>query len=291
MGRKGYVIMKLVLHNGEIKEVDTSTIFNNQYNADGERVYDTKVKYIIDDIRLGDFYCGGGKQGTYDEVAQAIAETRAKINKCEGCYWFHKHTRIEDECKSHREEIVVDNRKIISESKRTVYEVSCAYVPDYRDKCVHDIDDKPRLFRDVADCFFCQYPEGIPDMKPLREFMIANADKYGIVPRWSEDKLSIENTFQHKKKFGSYQFEASHWSKYFELENARNRFKFYIDCDNKKFILDDGIGYKVVDKLTEHINEYDYEAKQHKFYDAPIKNYDKFATWLWQIVDDFNASK
>ena len=279
--------MKLVLHNGEIKEVDTSTIFNNQYNADGERVYDTKVKYIIDDIRLGDFYCGGGKQGTYDEVAQAIADTRAKINKCDGCWWFNKHTRIEDECVN---ETIKEGNKLVRIEKRA-YEISCSYVPDYRDKCVHDIDDKPRLFREVANCFFCQYPQGIPDMKPLREFMIAHADEYGIVPRWSEDKLSIENTFQHKKKFGSYQFEASHWSKYFELENARHRFKFYVDCDNKKFILDDGIGYKVVDKFTEHKCEYDYNTKQHKSYDAPIKNYDKFATWFWQIVDDFNASK
>lgn len=280
--------MKLVLHNGEIKDVDTSTIFDNQYiTTNGERVFDTEIKYIIDDIRLGEFYCSSVKQGTYDEVAQAIADERNKIYKCEGCYWFHRHTRIDDECS--KEEIKEGNKRITIEKR--AYEISCAYIPDYRDKCVHDIDDKPRLFREVADCFFCQYPQGVPDMKPLREFMIAHADEYGIVPRWSEDKLSIENTFQHKKKFGSYQFEASHWSKYFELENARHRFKFYIDCDNKKFILDDGIGYKVVDKLTEHINEYDYETKKHKSYDAPIKNYDKFATWFWQIVDDFNAQK
>jgi hypothetical protein len=283
--------MKLVLRNGEIKEVDTTFIFNNQYNTtDGKRIHDTEVKYIIDDIRLGEFYCSSVKQGTYEEVAQAIADTRAKINKCDGCYWFHKHTRIEDECKHDREEIVVDNRKIISESKRTVYEVSCAYVPDYRDKCVHDIDDKPRLFREVADCFFCKYPQGVADITPLREFMIANADKYDIVPYWGDQKLSVENRFKHYKPFGSYVFESAQGS-YFELENARNRFKFYIDCDNKKFILDDGIGYKVVDKFTEYKSEYDYNTKQHISYHAPIKNYDKFATWFWQIVDDFNASK
>lgn len=283
--------MKLVLHNGEIKEVDTSFMFTNQYNVDGERVYDTAVKYIIDDIRLGEFYCGGGKQGTYDEVAKAIADKRAQINKCEGCYWFHEHTRVEDECYNKREEIRDGNRKVVVENKKVVYEISCAYIPKYGDKCVNDIDDKPQLFREVADCFFCKYPQGVPDMKPLREFMIANADTYGIVTRWSEDKLSIENTFRHKKLFGSYHFEAPYHSKYFELENARNHFKFYIDCTNKKFILDDGIGYKVVDKLTEHKYEYDYHTKTHKSYDKPITNYDKFAAWLWQIVDDFNATK
>jgi hypothetical protein len=50
--------MKLVLNNGEIKEVDTTHIFDNQYNTtDGKRIMDTEVKYIIDDIRLGEFYC------------------------------------------------------------------------------------------------------------------------------------------------------------------------------------------------------------------------------------------
>lgn len=284
--------MQLVLKTGEIKEVDTNFIFDNQYNTtDGERVYDTAVKHIIDDIRLGEFYCSSVKQGTYDEVAKAIAEERAKINKCEGCYWFHEHTRVEDECYNKREEVCEGNKKVVVENRKVVYEISCAYIPKYKDKCVHDIDETPKLFREVNDCFFCKYPQGVPDMKPLKEFMIAHADEYGIVPRWSEDKLSIENTFQRSKPFGSYKFEASHWYDCFELENARNRFKFYIDCDNKKFILDNGIGYKVVSTLTEHKCEYDYNTKTHKSYDQPITNYNKFATWLWQIVDDFNATK
>lgn len=284
--------MQLVLKTGEIKEVDTTHIFNNQYNTtDGVRVMDNEVKYIIDDIRLGEFYCSRVKQGTYDEVAKAIAEERAKINKCEGCWWFHEYTRVDSECSRKREEIKDGNKKIIVENSKTVYEVSCAYVPKHGGKCVHDIDETHKLFREAQDCFFVKYPQGVPDMKPLKEFMITHADEYGIVPRWSEDKLSIENTFQRSKPFGSYKFEASHWYDCFELENARNRFKFYIDCDNKKFILDNGIGYKVVSTLTEHKCEYDYNTKQHKSYDQPIKNYDKFATWLWQIVDDFNASK
>ncbi len=278
--------MKLVMHNGEIKEVDTSTIFDNQYiTTDGERVYDTKVKFIIDDVRLGEFYCGGGKQGTYDEVAQAIADTRAKINKCNDCWWFNDHTRIKDECYRDVKETIEGNKKIIITNEKVVYELSCSHTK--YGGCVHDINDTPKLFREATQCFFCEYPQGIPDMKPLRQFMIDNADKYGIVPRWAEDKLSIENSFIHKKQFGSYRFEANHWYNYFELENARNRFKFYVDMVNKKYILDNGIGYKVVDKLTEHKCEYDYKTKQYKSYDRPIVNYDKFATWFWQIVDDF----
>ena len=280
--------MKLVLHNGEIKEVDTSFIFNNQYNTtDGKRIHDKDVKYIIDDIRLGEFYCCSKKQGTYDEVAKAIAEERAKINRCSECWWFHKLTRIKDECEKVKTR--EGNKEIINE--KTVYEISCSYIPNYSGKCVHDIDETPILFREKTFCFFCEYPEGIPDMKPLRQFMIDNAEKYGIVPYWGNQELSIKNSFTHKKQFGSYKFEANYSGRYFELENARNHFKFYVDFANKKYILDDGLSYKIADKLTEHKCEYNQETKQHKSYDEPIKNYDKFAEWFWQIVDDFMTAQ
>lgn len=272
--------MKLVLHNGEIKEVDTSFIFDNQYNTtDGKRICDKDVKCIIDDIRLGEFYCCSKKQGTYDEVAKAIAEERAKINKCNDCFWFHKFTTVKDECST--EKTREGNREIIIEKR--VYDISCSYVPEYSNKCVHDIDETPILLREKTFCFFCEYPDGIPDMKPLRQFMIDNAEKYGIVPYWTSDKLSIENSFTHNKRFGSYNFKAYCHSGYFELENARNHFKFYVDFANKKYILDNGIGYKVVKYLSE--SKYDY-TKQ-KSISQPITNYDKFATWFWQIVDDF----
>ena len=279
--------MQLVLHNGEIKEVDTSFIFSNQYNTtDGERIMDTDVKYIADDIRLGEFYCGGGTQGTYDEVAQAIAEERSKINKCNDCWWFHEYTRIEDECHRESKEIIEGNKKTIITNEKTVYEVSCAHTK-YGDKCVHDIDDTPKLFREATQCFFCEYPEGIPDMKPLRQFMIDNAEKYGIVPYWGDQELSIENPFTHEKKFGSYKFEAGRWHDYFELENARNHFRFYVDVEKKQYILCDYSSYKIAKKFIEHKCEYDYKTKEHKSYDEPIKNYDKFAEWFWQIVDDY----
>lgn len=276
--------MKLVMHNGEIKEVDTSFIFSNQYNTtDGERVHDTAVKYIIDDIRLGEFYSCSKKQGTYDEVLEAIKEERSKIHKCSECWWFHEHTLIKDECHRHREEIIEGNKKTVISNDTTVYEISCAHKPKYGDKCVHDIDEVPTLFREKQFCFFCEYPEGIPDMKPLKQFMIDNAEKYGIVPYWSDQELSIENPFTHIKKFGSYKFEASKWHDYFELENARNHFEFYVDVANKKFILCDYSSYKVKKYLG--TDEYNHQTKKSTY--APIKNYDKFAEWFWQIVEDF----
>ena len=276
--------MELVLHNGEIKTVDTKFIFSNQYNTtDGERIHDKEVKYIIDDIRLGEFYCCSTKQGTYDEVAQAIAEERGKINKCADCWWFHEHTRIKDECHRKSEEIVEGNKKTIITNEKTVYEISCAYIPKYSDKCVHDKDKTPTLFREKNFCFFCEYPQGIPDVKPLKQFMIDNADKYGIVPYWGDQELSIENPFTHTKKFGSYQFESGRWHNYFELGNARNHFRFYVDFANKKFILCHYDSYRIKRYLGE--DKYNYQTRKSTY--EPIKNYDKFAEWFWQIVDDF----
>lgn len=278
--------MKLVLKTGEVKDVDTTHIFGNQYNTtDGKRVVDREVQYIIDDIRLGEFYCSTVKQGSYDEVATAIAEKRAQINKCDGCWWFHNHNLIGDESFRNKEEIKEGNKKIEVITKKRVYEISCAYVPKYG-KCVNDIEDTPILFREKNDCFFCKYPQGIPDMIPLKEFMIANAEKYGIVPYWGNQELSIDKRFKHKKAFGSYIFETGNGS-LFELSNARNRFLFYIDLQNKKFILQDSLGYKVHKYLGEDV----YNHTTNKSSYMPIKNYDKFATWLWQIVDDFNAQE
>ena len=279
--------MKLVLKTGEIKEVDTTFIFSNQYNTmDGHRIMDTEVKYIIDDIRLGEFYCSGARQGTYEEVAKAIAEKRAQINKCENCWWFHEHTLVKDQSTYNREEVKDGNKKTVLVTDKRVYEISCAYIPKYGAKCVHDIEEKPILFREKNDCFFCKYPQGIPDMKPLREFMIANADKYGIVPYWSENKLSVEYRFKYEKQFGSYTFESANDS-LFELSNARNHFSFCIDCENKKLIVRDGLSYKV----RNYLGTDEYNSKTQKCTYEPIKNYDKFAAWLWQIVDDFNAQK
>lgn len=281
--------MKLVLHNGEIKEVDTKFMFANQYNTtDGKRVMDEEIKYIIDDVRLGEFYTSSVKQGTYDEVAEAIAEKRSKINQCEGCWWFHEHTLLKEESHRDMQEVKDGDKKTFVLNEKRVYKISCAYMPKYGEKCVHDIEEKPILFREKNYCFFCHHPEGVPDMKPLMQFMVDNADKYGIVPRWGDGKeLSVENAFKHDKLFGSYMFENSKYDDCFELSNARNSFKFYADFTNRKFIVRESLSYRSVRYLS--VEKYDYTRK--KSVSEPIANHDKFATWFWQIVDDFNAQK
>lgn len=274
--------MKAIMFDGTEKEIDTSFMFNNQYNTvNGERIYDVNIKKIVDDIRLGEFYCCSKKQGTYDEVQKAINKERELINDCENCFWNQIDKRIEEECSKKR----VESKDKIVIHNVTAYTKCCKYKNEYGEKCVRDIDEKPQLFREVNDCFFCKYPDGVPDMETFKQFMIDNADKYGIVPYWGDGELNLQNTLKYKNKFGSYVFEVPYFGKgYFKLSNARNRFLFYIDFTNKKFILDEGIGYKVANRLSTSV----WNNTMQKSVSQPITNYDKFAKWFWGMVDDYN---
>jgi hypothetical protein len=272
--------MKAIMNDGTIEEIDTSFMFDNQYNTiDGERIHDTDIKQIIDDVRLGEFYCCSKKQGTYEEVQKAIDEERSHIHDCKNCFWYGTVERVKEKC--HKEKTVDGDEEIIVET--TTYKKGCRYVPQYSEKCVYDIKETPKLFRDVQDCFFCKHPEGIPNMTDFIHFMIDNHEKYGIVPYWLEDELSYDTSFKYNKTFGSYAFVKQYYSNYFELSNARHSFKFIYDFNNKKFILVDGIGYKEVKTFT--TNEYDYKTQ--KGYEKTITNFDKFSKWFFAIVDDF----
>lgn len=274
--------MKAIMFDGTEKEIDTSFMFNNQYNTvNGERIYDVNIKKIVDDIRLGEFYCCSKKQGTYDEVQKAINKERELINDCENCFWNQIDKRIEEECSKKR----VESKDKIVIHNVTAYTKCCKNKKEYGGKCVHDIDEKPQLFREVDDCFFCKYSDGVPDMETFKQFMIDNADKYGIVPYWGDGELNLQNTLKYKNKFGSYVFEVPYFGKgYFKLSNARNRFLFYVDFKNKKFILDQGIGYKVANRLSTIV----WNNTMQKSVSQQITNYDKFAKWFWGMVDDYN---
>lgn len=270
--------MKLIMRYGEPKEVDTSFIFNNQYNTtDGKRVYDRDVIRIEDDIRLTDFYVCSVAQGSYEHCVEAIKNERAKIKDCQNCWKYHR--RKIDENKIVKTE---GNKEIVT--IESTYEYYCSA----DGKCKHDIEETPKLYRDSMNCFFVKYPNGVPDIKPFIDFLIANKEKYGIVPYW-DDMTNLDNgdrfTYKSRKAFGSYIFEGRNDMGYLELSNNNNRFHFIIDFENKKFITINSIDYKVCDKLTE------YKWVNNKSVEKPITNFDKFEKWFWPIVDDFLATK
>jgi hypothetical protein len=272
--------MKAIMNDGTIEEIDTSFMFDNQYNTiDGERIHDTDIKQIIDDVRLGEFYCCSKKQGTYEEVQKAIDEERSHIHDCKNCFWYGTVERVKEKC--HKEKTVDGDEEIIVET--TTYKKGCRYVPQYSEKCVYDIKETPKLFRDVQDCFFCKHPEGIPNMTDFIHFMIDNHEKYGIVPYWLEDELSYDTSFKYNKTFGSYAFVKQYYSNSFKLSNARHSFKFIYNFKDRKFILNDGIGYEEVKVFTTS----EYDCKSQKSYEKPITSFDKFSKWFSEMADDF----
>ena len=280
--------MKAIMKDGTIVEIDTSFMFNNQYDTiDKKRIHDTQIKQIIDDIRLGEFYCSSVKQGTYEEVQKAIDEERANINQCEKCGYNQIKDIIKKECSTEKIETV--DKLIIKEVR--VYKKECSY-KDYYNRgreCRFDIEEKPRLFRETTKCFFCDHPEGVPDMTDFIKFMIGNHEKYEIVPYWEDDVKEFGKDytahFKHKNLFGSYKFEKG-WRNDFELSNARNHFRFIYDFKNKTFILTDGIGYEEVKTFTTS----EYDSKTQKSYKKPITNFDKFNTWFSAMADDYIKS-
>lgn len=274
--------MKAIMNNGTIKEIDTSFMFNNQYNTiDGERIHDTDIKQIIDDVRLGEFYCCSKKQGTYEEVQKAIDEERSHIHDCKNCFWYGTVERVKEKC--HKEKTVDGDEETVVET--TTYKKGCKYIPQYSEKCVYDIEETPKLFREVAKCFFCDHPDGVPDMSDFVSFMVKNHEKYNIVSDWSDEPISESKSFKYNKKFASYKFEKSAWSNYFNLSNARNHFKFIFDFDTKTFILCDGIGYEEVKRFE--TSTYDFTRK--KSVSMPITGWDKFYKWFMTMVDDYLA--
>lgn len=278
--------MKAIMNDGTIVEIDTSFMFNNQYDTtNGMRIHDTQIKQIIDDIRLGEFYCSSVKQGTYEEVQKAIEEERAKINQCEKCFYNQIKDTIKEECS--KEKIETVDKIIIHETR--VYKKGCTYKDYYNSgrKCAYDIEEKPQLFREATKCFFCDHPEGIPDMTDFIKFMIDNHEKYNLVSDWSDEPISESKSFKYSKKFASYSFEKSTWSNYFELSNARNHFKFIFDFNTKTFILCDGIGYEEVKRFETST----YDSLQKKSISMPITGWDKFYKWFMTMVDDYLSQK
>ena len=255
--------MKLILQNGE--EVKVETPWQDSYKCDdGKFHYDSEIKRIEDDIRLGEYYTSSVGHGTYEEVKKAIDERRTHINECKNCYWHYKRTRVEEECKT--EKRIEGDREITD--THTVYIISCGY----GNGCCYDVPEEPILFREKYPSFFTEHPEGVPDQTRLIEFIEENAEKFDVRVRGYVCSTYIYSN----KKFGTYELEIDVKRKLFRLRNSRNNFFFYLDLDNQNFIYYnsymDGLQYQPCLK--------DNDGKT-------MVGFDKFKKWLDPIIEEF----
>lgn len=249
--------MIAVMRDGREVEIDTKIMFNNQYNTiENNRIYDKEIHHIINDKRIG-LYCCSIKQGTYDEVLEAIKEHRSHIDcclNCDGenkkCFWYQiKERLVADKDQKVRYE---DNKQITDTVSHVEYSMHCQHKDGYDGKCVYDIDEKPKLFTEINDCFFVKYPNGVPDNSDFIQWLIDNHMETNIIPYWGSSTLKDARALKFNGKLGSYILEIRKSGIYgtnFELSNSRDCVRFAYDFDNNKFIVFEGFGYKILNRL------------------------------------------
>ena len=279
--------MIAVMRDGRELEIDTNHMFSNQYNTvNNERIHDEEIHHIINDKRIG-LYCCSVKQGTYEEVLEAIKEHRSHIDcclNCDGenkkCFWYQIKDRIVDE----KEQKVryENNRQITDTVSHVEYSMHCQYKDGYGGKCAYDIDEEPKLFTEVNDCFFVKYPNGVPDNSDFIQWLIDNHNEVKLIPYWCSSTLKNTNHFKFDVKLGSYQLEIRKEGirgTNFELSNSRDCVRFAYDFDNNKFIVYEGFSYKVQNRLHKR-----YSSKE------LVTCWDKFEKVWNKLAEDYKAS-
>ena len=204
--------MMAVMRDGREVEIDTKFMFNNQYNTiENNRIYDKEIHHIVNDKRIG-LYCCSVKQGTYDEVLEAIKEHRSHIDcclNCDGnnnqCFWYQtKEQLVNEKDKNVR---IENGKKIVDIVSHEEYAMHCQHKDGYDGKCVYDIDEEPKLFTEINDCFFVKYPNGVPDNSDFIQWLIDNHMETNIIPYWGSSTLKDAHTLKFNGKLGSYILE------------------------------------------------------------------------------------
>ena len=156
--------MKALLHNGSWVEIDTTYLFNNQYNTkDGKRIFDKDIAKIDGDIRA-DYgkcrYCGAIVKRGEEEKHFAEREARA----CEGCFWYRdKLVNTEQEIKNRHGETIT----VVTSCHYRKY---CSHAEEYGG-CTNDECRKRGVeWFTPENTFFLKFPNGftsIPDVDKL----------------------------------------------------------------------------------------------------------------------------
>lgn len=159
--------MKALLKNFEWVEIDTKVVFDNQYNTNKERIFDSQIIRIVDDIRLlnpGFCHCGYcGKQFlTLEDYNKHLQEENAKARKtCKGCYWHSVHRESTSETKH----LYTVYRPDGSEQQvcNVVTNISytdkgCRHIPEY-EVCEHEEHSKYKAHT-FEHSYFVKHPYG-----------------------------------------------------------------------------------------------------------------------------------
>lgn len=219
--------MKALLKDGKTwVEIDTTCLFNNQYNTtDGKRIFDQDILAIRDDARhnMGKCrYCGAlVKRGEEEKHFQ-----EREAHTCAGCFWQRERAKSKEVSTA----VKMDAGKRIT-VKTTVEELEkvCSY--GETSGCKADCTFKECRQYGITwftpeNTFFLAFPDGFAPIEEIERF-----EKAGFI--FDGDKYNAH----YKKKIGSYNLTACpHYEdgkpagiRYFILSNCRRSFKFRIE--------------------------------------------------------------
>ena len=255
--------MKAVLKNGLTVEIDTSCLFDNQYNLfpgdgekNGKRIFDADIVRIIDDARVNMGKCGYcGAMVRRGEEEKHFAEEEAKIDHCDGCFWWQNKLvgSNHDRGKPVREVMPDGKIREISTSTDTyIWEKECAHKPKYGGVCTHKLHRRYGInWFTPENTFFLKYPDGFNQIGYTH--LIDN----GFVEPGTRVVRDGICSWEYRKKIGSYELTAE--VRYqngqkiaierFYLRNCRRHFFFRFEND-KWFVYDTKFGWKQVKWLS-----------------------------------------
>ena len=245
--------MRALLKNGKTVEIDTSFLFENQYNTmDGARIFDAQIARIYDDARVGMGkcrYCGKLLKRGEEEAHFAERESHT----CDGCFWHQNKMLTCDHSKPIvKETIGDDGARIVEETKTvvTTYQKYCAYGKyagkadcNYKECRAYGIE-----WFTPENTFFLRFPNGFEPI-PAKDM---NADEFIMFDNGTR--------WYYKNKIGSYHLniELDHGGiRYYSISNCRVHYNFR-RVGGTWFLYDYTFGWrsaKTLDKVPANVIE------------------------------------
>lgn len=247
---------------GEWVEIDTTCLFNNQYNVDKERIFDRQISRIVDDARPGMGkcrYCGKMvKRG--EEEQHFIDEEKKTCDNCgngKACWWWMDRIVKSERGPRNVKKQIGANGEVITTTTQTVtekYEKYCAHKEKYG--CCNNTEHRRMGIEwfTAENTFFIKYPNGMADFTNIDRLKL-----HGFEVKDMGEWFSILYTH----KLGSYELSAvNHIGldkrpiiDYFRVRNCRNWYDFRIE--NGEIYTDKyGFGWykvKTLDKIPAKI--------------------------------------
>lgn len=244
--------MKALLKTGEWVEIDTTVLFNNQYNttekSGNKRIFDKDIEEIQDDARLNKGrcrYCGAiVEKGKEREHFEQKKFKKCSLLESDNCFW--KRKRILNQEHETIEKKLTCTEDVLTEYEHVKNVTKFSFYCEHNEKygcCTYEQCEKYGIeWFTKENCFFLKYPKGYKDFTDI-DFLSTN--------NWRQCGLYYY-LYRHENSLGSYLLHCQVRDNEiinFELFNSRKSIVFLYDYKNECFIISDHLGKSVSEYL------------------------------------------